>query len=84
MPSPTDIEETFVSNFVGDGFLHVPKRYQYININSANKPFQTARTIINPERSDPQLLIVNCNYTIFKIKVKDCRKLSEKFNDTYA
>ena len=24
MPSPTDIEETFVFNFVGDGFIHVP------------------------------------------------------------
>ena len=31
-PSPTDIEETFVLYFVGDGFLHVPKRYLYINL----------------------------------------------------
>ena len=32
MPSPTDIEEMFVFNFVGDGFLHVLKRYLYINL----------------------------------------------------
>ena len=32
MPSPTAIKETFVFNFVGDGFLHVLKRYLYINL----------------------------------------------------
>ncbi len=32
MPSPTAIKETFVFNFVGDGFLHVPKRNLYINL----------------------------------------------------
>ena len=31
-PSPTAIEEMFEFNFVGDGFLHVPKRYLYINL----------------------------------------------------
>ena len=53
MPSPTDIEEKFVFNFVGDGFLHVPKRHRYININSANKLIPKTRTIRNSERSDP-------------------------------
>ena len=32
MPSPTAIKETFVFNFVGDRFLHVPKRYLYIKL----------------------------------------------------
>ena len=40
MPPPTAMQETFVFNFVGDGFLHVPKRHRYININSAFKPAQ--------------------------------------------
>ena len=55
MPSPTAIVETFEIYFVGDGFPHIPKRFQFINIKSANKPFQTTRTIINSERSDPKL-----------------------------
>ena len=38
-PSPTDIEETFDFNFVGDGFPHVPKRCRYINQHEENKPF---------------------------------------------
>ncbi len=49
MPSPTDIEGTFDFNFIGDGFLHVPKRYRYINIKSAKKLFHTTRIIINLE-----------------------------------
>ena len=40
MPSPTDIEETFVFNFVGDGFLHVPKRHLYINLKFGHPFFQ--------------------------------------------
>ena len=51
-PSPTAIQETFVFNFVGDGFPHVPKRIQYIYHPEETKPFQTTRTIINSERSD--------------------------------
>ena len=51
-PSPTDREKTFMLNFVGDGFLHVPKRYRYFNINSTNNLFKTTRSIINSERSD--------------------------------
>ena len=46
-PSPTDIEETFVLNFVGDGFLHVPKRFRYINQPAENNLFHTKLTIIN-------------------------------------
>ena len=38
---------------VGDGFLHVPKRYLYININSAYNLFLTTRIIINSEISVP-------------------------------
>ena len=38
-PSPTAIEEMFDFNFVGDGFLHVPKRFRYIKISLANNLF---------------------------------------------
>ena len=39
--------ETNVSSIaVGDGFLHVPKRYRYIKINPVNKPFRTTRIIL--------------------------------------
>ena len=58
-PSPTDIEDTFVLYFVGDGFLHVPKHFRYFNQSAENNLFQITRTIINSERSDPQLIIVN-------------------------
>ena len=37
---------------VGATLCGRPKRYRYINKKSANKPFQTTRTITNPERSD--------------------------------
>ena len=31
-PSPTEIEEMFEFNFVGDGILDVPKHCLYINL----------------------------------------------------
>ncbi len=46
-PFPTDIEETFEFNFVGDGIPDVPKRYQYINQPTENKPFHTTLIITN-------------------------------------
>ena len=43
-PSPTEIEETFEFIFVGDGFLHDPKRYLYINLKFGQPFFQNYPT----------------------------------------
>ena len=49
-PSPTDIEETFVLNFVGDGFLHVPFTkiaLQFLCGNGTPYPYDGKQNVFN-------------------------------------